>query len=249
MIDAARAAGLTLTTCYPMRLLPQVQAARRLVQQAALGRLLGAKIAEHLYREISYWFGGSSGRSRSSWRSSREASGGGVLLMNVCHLFDALHFVTGQRAARVYCESDRFAAPGDVEDLIALTVRMTDGAIASVDASTCAPGGGERAFQIWGADGQIALDDPPRFLSLRQTSLGAANEWTVLPRGDERQARRDFVRAFVAAVLGAGADPVPPEEALAVQLLIDTAYRSAERREPLAVPSGPEQTIDVVSNR
>ncbi len=249
MIEAARAAGLVLATCYPMRFLPQVQAARSLVRQGALGRVLGAKIAEHLYKEISYWFGGSSGRSRSNWRASREASGGGVLLMNVCHLLDTLHFVTGLRAARVYCESDRFAAPGDVEDLIALTVRMTEGAIASVDASTCTPGGGERVFQIWGTDGQVALDDPPRFLSLRQTSLGAANEWTHLPRGEERQARRDFVRAFAAAILDGGANPVPPEDTLAVQLLIDAAYRSAERSEPIPVPSAPEQTADVASNR
>jgi UDP-N-acetyl-2-amino-2-deoxyglucuronate dehydrogenase len=249
MIEAARAAGVVLSTFYPRRFLPEVLAAKSLVQQGALGRILGAKITEHLYRETSYWFSGSSGRSRSSWRTCRETSGGGVLLMNLCHHLDVLSGITGLRTGRVYCESGQFAAPGDVEDLVALTLRMTDGAIASVDASTCAPGAAESAFAIWGADGQIALDDPPRFLSLRQTALGAPGQWTRLPRGRERQARRDFVRAFAAAVLNGSANPVPPEEALAVQLVIDAAYRSAECREPLDVPTAPELPADVVSNR
>ena len=141
MIEPARAANVVLSTCYSRRFFPEVLAARDLILQGALGRVLGARIAEHIYREISYWFGGSSGRSRSDWRVRREASGGGVLLMNLCHHLDALFFVTGLKAGRVFCESDRFAAPGDVEDQVALTVRMREGAIASVDASTCAPGG------------------------------------------------------------------------------------------------------------
>jgi 2-desacetyl-2-hydroxyethyl bacteriochlorophyllide A dehydrogenase len=249
MIDAARAAGVVLSTCYARRFLPEIQAARSLLQEGALGRVLGARIAEHLYREMSYWSGGSSGRSRSDWRARRETSGGGVLLMNLCHHLDVLFFLTGLKAGRVYCESDRFAAPGDVEDEVAMTVRMTEGAILSVDASTCAPGGGERAFQIWGTDGQIALDDPPRFLSLKRTPFGETNDWNRLPNGTERQARRDFVRAFAAAVLRGEANPVPPEEALTVQLLIDAAYRSAERGEVMDVPSDRDEKTDVVSNR
>jgi len=248
MIAAAHAAGVVLSTSYPRRFLPEILAAKNLVQQGALGRILGARITEHLYRESSYWFGGSSGRSRSSWRTRRETSGGGVLLMNLCHHLDVLFHVTGLRAGRVYCESGQFAAPGDVEDLVVLTLRLNEGAIASVDGSTCAPGAADGAFSIWGADGQIALDDPPRFLSLRQNPLGAPGQWTRLPHGGERQARRDLVRAFTAAVLDGSANPVPTEEALAVQLVIDAAYRSAERHEPLDVPATPEESADVVSN-
>lgn len=249
MIEAARSAGVVMSTFYARRSFPEVLAARDLVRQGALGRVLGARIAEHIYREMSYWFGGSSGRSRSDWRARRETSGGGVLLMNLCHHLDALLFVTGLKPVRVYCESDRFAAPGDVEDQVALTMRMADGAIASVEASTCSPGGGESAYQIWGTDGQIALDEPPRFLSLRRTSLGAANEWTHLPRGGEIAARRDFVRAFAAAVLEGAPNPVPPADALAVHRLVDAAYDSAERHEPLSVPSGAEPSDDVAANR
>jgi predicted dehydrogenase len=230
-----------------MRYLPQVLAARTLIREGGLGRLMGMKIAEHLYREMSYWHGGTTGRSRSNWRASREQSGGGVLLMNVSHHLDALLFITGLQTRRVYCELDRFAAPGDVEDLAALTVRMTDGSIASIDASTCAPGGGERAFQVWGSEGQLALDDPPRYLSLRTSSLGQTNEWRHLPIGGEREARRDFVRAFAAAVRGREPNPVPPGESIAVQELIDAAYDSARRGGPVEVGGTAEKAADVVS--
>jgi predicted dehydrogenase/NADPH:quinone reductase-like Zn-dependent oxidoreductase len=249
MIRAARAAGVLLTAYFPMRCLPEALAARALVREGGLGRVLGGKVTEHLYKETSYWFGGSSGRSRSNWRSRRETSGGGVLLMNLCHSLDVLSFIGGFQAERVYCECDRFAVPGDVEDQVALTIRTSEGAIISVDASTCAPGGGERALQIWGADGQVALDDPPRFLTLRNTTLGRTGEWTRLPVGTEREARRDFVRAFASAVLTGSANPAPAEEALAIQVLIDAAYLSAERREPVVIPADPARPVDVASQR
>jgi predicted dehydrogenase len=247
LVQAASRAKVVLSTCYPMRFLPQVVAARTLVQEGGLGRIVGMKIAENLYRAMSYWHGGSTGRSRSNWRAFREQSGGGVLLMNLCHHLDVLLFVTDLRVRRVYCEFDRFAAPGDVEDLVALTVRMTDGSIASVDASTCAPGGGERAFQIWGTDGQVALDDPPRFLSLKETSVGGANEWRYLPVGGEREARKSFVRAFAGAVAQESSNPAPPEAALAVQRLIDAAYQSGRSGQPVDVTRIAEAPLDVVS--
>jgi len=247
LIRAAHDSGVHVATCYPMRFLPQVIAARTLVREGGLGRIVGIKIAEHLYKEMSYWHGGATGRSRSNWRASRDRSGGGVLLMNLSHHLDVLMFITGLQARRVYCEQDRFAAPGDIEDLVALTLRMTDGSIASIDASTCAPGGGERTFQIWGSDGQLALDEPPRYLSLRKSSLGQPNEWRHLPIGGEREARRDFVRAFAAAALRGGPNPAPPEASLAVQDLIDAAYESARRGEPVGVDGIPEKSADVVS--
>lgn len=247
LIQTAREAGVLLSTCYPMRFLPQTVTARALIREGGLGRIVGMRIADHLYREMSYWYGGASGRSRSTWRSSREQSGGGVLLMNLCHYLDAMLFVTGLRARRVYCELDRFSAPGDVEDLVALTVRMEGGPIASLEASTCAPGGGERAFQIWGDDGQVALDDPPRFLSLKKTSVGNTGEWRHLPTGGEHEARTEFVRAYAAAALRASPNPADPESSLAVQALIDAAYESARLGAPVDLFGQRERPIDVVS--
>jgi predicted dehydrogenase/NADPH:quinone reductase-like Zn-dependent oxidoreductase len=249
ILDAARAARVVVSTCYPRRFLAETIAAKALVREGSIGPLAGARIAEHLYRETSYWHGGSSGRSRSNWRASRETSGGGVLLMNVSHLLDVLLSITGRGAERVYCESARHAAPGDVEDLVALTLTLEGGVVVSVSGSTCAPGAAEQVFQIFGSEGQMALDEPPRFLALRPNPYGPANEWARLPRGTEREARRDFMRAFASAVVQGAANPVPDDEALAVQELIDVAYESARRHEPLPVSPTRGTHADAASSR
>lgn len=249
ILDAAHAARVVVSTCYPRRFYAETRAAKELVRGGALGAIAGARIAEHVYRESSYWHGGSTGRSRSNWRASRETSGGGVLLMNVVHLLDVLLSITGRGAQRVYCETARHAAPGDVEDFVALTLTLEGGAVVSVNASTCAPGSAEQVFHLLGSEGQVALDDPPRFLALRPNPYGPANEWTRLPRGTEGEARRDFMRAFAAAVDEGAANPVSDEETLAVQHLIDVAYESARCHEPLPLVAGPGAHVDAASNR
>jgi predicted dehydrogenase len=249
ILDAARAARVVVSTCYPRRFLAETIAAKDLVRGGSLGRIEGARIAEHLYRESSYWHGGTSGRSRSNWRAQRETSGGGVLLMNVSHLLDVLLSITGGGAQRVYCESARHAAPGDVEDLVALTLTLAGDVVVSVNASTCAPGASEQVFHILGSEGQVALDEPPRFLALRPSRYGPANEWARLPRGTERAARRDFMRAFARAVTEGAANPVPDDEALAVQHLIDVAYESARRHEPMQVSPPRGAHVDAASGR
>ncbi len=248
MAEAARSARVVLTTCYAMRFFPQVLAARALVREGAIGGIQGARIMEHLYKEMSYWYGGATGRSRSSWRADRAKSGGGVLLMNLCHHLDTLSFVTGLDVRRVYGETARFDAPGDVEDAVAATLRLEGDAIVSIDASTSAPGEGISLFQIWGSEGQIALDPPPRFLSLRGTALGRANVWNDLPHGRDLDGRRDFFAAFAAAVLDGAPNPVPIDEALAVQEVVDAVYLSAQRREPVIIHPGTDrQAVDVAS--
>jgi len=249
ILDAARAARVVVSTCYPRRFLSETLAAKALVQGGSLGQIEGARIAEHLYRETSYWQGGSTGRSRSSWRASKETSGGGVLLMNVSHLLDLLMSITGRAPERVYCESARHAAPGDVEDLVALTLTLEGGIVVSVSGSTCAPGTGDQVFHVLGSEGQVALDEPPRFLALRSNPYGPANEWARLPRGTEREARRDFMRAFAAAVLRKADNPVPDDEALAVQQLIDVAYESARRHEPMPISANPGTHADAATSR
>ncbi|MFQ5890742.1 MAG: bi-domain-containing oxidoreductase [Gemmatimonadota bacterium] len=249
LADAARSAGVLLMTSYPMRFLPQVTAARKLVAQGSIGRIQGVTIAEHIYKEVSYWFGGASGRSRSNWRAHRETSGGGVILMNLCHHLDVVLHVTGLAPRRIHCEVERWDAPGDVEDMAALVVRMEGGAIVSVDASTCTPGGRESRFHIWGSEGQIALDTPPRFLSLHETPDGRANRWNHLPTGAEQDARRAMVRSFAEAVLCGSEAPIPMTDSLAVMRLIDVAYASAESRHPMELPAGePSRSADVLSN-
>jgi predicted dehydrogenase len=237
-LDAARTSGVTLAACYPMRFFPETIAARQLLSEGALGRLDAVVISEQLSKEMPYWFGGVSGRSRSSWRASREKSGGGVLIMNLCHHLDRLLDLSGERVERVFAEMDRRSAPGDVEDVLAMTLRLTGGAIVAIDAGTSAPGGGESRFLLRGEHGQIALDAPPRFLTLRRNAHGPANRWCALPAGSDVEARAGFFRSFVQGALSQDAAWARAlEQAYHVQEIMDAAYESARTGRPVTMHS------------
>jgi predicted dehydrogenase len=238
MIAAARERRVSVAAFYALRHYPETEAARALFAEGTLGDLHSGSISEHFSKEMPYWFGGSSGRSRSSWRAWRERSGGGVLIMNLCHHLDRLLHLTGRRVERVSCETARRAVPGDVEDVAAMVLRLEGGAVIAVDASTSAPGGGDARIALRAEHGQIALDPPPRFLALRRNPHGATNRWCALPTGDEVSARGAFISAFVSEM----SQPSPglPQglaDALHVQEILDAAYASAESGRPVDLPA------------
>jgi predicted dehydrogenase len=243
--SVARERGVALQAFYALRFYPETVAARRLLGEGTLGEVHAVTLSEHLTKEMPYWFGGSSGRSRSSWRASRERSGGGVLLMNLCHHLDRLVHLTGRRVEWVSCETASRNVPGDVEDVVAAILRLEGGAIVSLDASTSAPGGGEASIVLRAEHGRIALDPPPRFLALRRNPFGPTNAWCALPTGDEVTARGRFIRAFADEAMGpraAGSQGL--QDALHVQEILDACYASAETRRPVEIPAGAAADTD-----
>ena len=242
---AARQRGVRAEAFYALRFYPETMAARQLVSEGTLGAVHGGSISEHFTKEMPYWYGGSSGRSRSSWRAWRERSGGGVLIMNLCHHLDRLLHLTGARVEWISAATGRRNVPGDVEDVAALILRLQGGAIVSVDASTSAPGGGDARIALRAEHGQIALDPPPRFLALRKNPHGPTNRWCALPVGDEVTARSRFIRAFVE---GAARDPGGASRGLAdalhVQEILDAAYESAASGRPVTLPAAGDPGAD-----
>jgi len=244
IVAAARARRVSVAAFYALRFYPETMAARQLFAEGTLGAVHGGSISEHFSKEMPYWFGGSSGRSRSSWRAWRERSGGGVLIMNLCHHLDRLLHLTGARVEWVSGAVGRRNVPGDVEDVAALVLRLQGGAIVSVDASTSAPGGGDARIALRAEHGQIAFDPPPRFLALRRNPHGPTNTWCALPTGDEVAARGRFIRAFVEeAARDPGGLPQSLADALHVQEILDAAYASAASGQPVTIPA-PQGTAD-----
>jgi predicted dehydrogenase len=163
LVEAARAAGVLLSVCFPHRYQPSVVEARRLIAAGVLGTFAGSMLTFFMDKPPSYWVGGFSGRAQSSWRGSREQAGGGVLIMNLCHYVDLLRHLTGAEADAVFARVEAIDRGAEVEDVVSVIVEYAGGALGSLVACAALPGSSsETELRLWGADGQIAVEPDAR---------------------------------------------------------------------------------------
>ena len=235
--DAADEYGVTVSLCLPYRYAPHVVEARRLVREGALGRFAGASLVYLVDKPPSYWSTGYSGRAVSDWRGSREKAGGGVLMMNLSHYLDALRYLVNGEVESVSAHVGSVdQVPGiDVEDSAALTLRFDSGAIAAVVGCAACRGASRLEFAIWGEAGHISVESPSRAYSLRAIDDLIAGRWRSLPKRsattDVRE-RMALLDSFAAAVRDGRQPDIPVSDGIAVQALLEAAYRSSRERRP-----------------
>jgi 2-desacetyl-2-hydroxyethyl bacteriochlorophyllide A dehydrogenase len=235
MIEAARRAGVALSVCYCQRYDPRVQRAKRLLQQGLIGNILGTRIAFGQLRAPEYWKGGLTGRVASDWRGRLETAGGGVLIMNACHILDYMGWLVGSGVTEVTALTANFSRLTEVEDSVSMSYRYANGAIGTLDATTGMVGPHLYEQSLRGEEGQLVIAPALRFWSRRTVDGYESSRWhTVrgLPRFAERQ---HFFEAFAGAVLDERAVPITPEEARFVQATIGAAYLSAAEQRAVCV--------------
>jgi UDP-N-acetyl-2-amino-2-deoxyglucuronate dehydrogenase len=237
MIDAARRSGVVLSVCYCQRYDPRVQRARHLLDKALLGAIRSTRIAFGQYRGREYWKTGLTGRVASEWRSKRETAGGGVLIMNACHILDYMGWLVGSPVAEVTAVTANFSELAEVEDSVSMSYRYATGAIGTLDATTGLVGPDTYEQSIRGDEGQLVVAPVLRFWSRRTVDGYEAGRWHSVRGLPGAAERRHFLEAFAAAVLEGRPVPVTGAEARAVQAAIEAAYRSAAERCTVAVAS------------
>ena len=239
VVEAARRAGVHLSVNLSYRYFAHVQEARSLIHAGALGELYGASLVFQTERFADYWEG-HTGRTASDWRMRREASGGGVLINMLFHHLDLMRFLPGEEIAEVACAHATLEAPGEVEDSIVLWVRYERGAIGTVNASTCVRGADVVEFRLWGRDGHLSLTPPFQFYSLRVVDGRRPGRWHALAeRRGVRQRDVEYFERTAGCILRGDPPEVTASDGLAVQALIDAAYRSAETAQVVRVRGGP----------
>jgi predicted dehydrogenase/threonine dehydrogenase-like Zn-dependent dehydrogenase len=227
MVDAAQRSGRVLSPCFPYRYEPAVVAARTLVQDGALGELSGCLLTFLVDKPPSYWFGGWTGRAHTDWRGSRAQAGGGVLIMNICHYLDLIRHLTGQEVEAVAAVAG-FAQPeADVEDSISLALRYGNGAVGSIAGSSAVPGVGETRLELWGTDGRVQIEPHGQVLTWRALDAVRPGRWHAVSDQSRMDTRLVYLSRLATAI-DQGAEPdVTAGDGLAVQAIIEAAYRSS----------------------
>ena len=234
---AARRSGRTVTVCFPNRYEAEVVSALRLVGAGALGELHGARITLLDDKPASYLHGGFSGRSTSTWRTSKELAGGGVLIMNLVHSLDLLLHLSPLPIDEVYASIASQDWPAEVEDVAALNLRFTNGAIGSVFGAVRVRGFSRQheEFRLWGSRGHLELAPTPQVYSSRPIDGMRPVRWHGLASSVHVPTRQVFFERFAKARADGKTPDVSLEQAIAVQALMEAAYRSAESGTPASV--------------
>jgi predicted dehydrogenase len=251
MLGAAADAGVTLGMWLPFRYQAHVLIARALVRSGAIGEIVNIRLPDVHDKVPDYYQRGVGGRARpSTWRGGRQTSGGGALIMNAIHQIDALRFVTGLEATRVSAEWISFTGLAEVEDMIAVLLRYSNGAIGTIDTANYAPGGGEaHVLRIYGTKGQLQLARNSELRAFVEQPFGGGagvpalkeNEWQDVAVGlagtgeESRNTRTQVLEDFVRAVQEDRTPPVTGEDGKAALAIVLAAYEAAERGQTVRI--------------
>lgn len=223
MVSAAGQAGVLFGVAQVFRFAPALQRIRERVQRGDIGRPVFARSEFHYQ-----------GRDHPRrWSTDAAVSGGGPLADVGVHCIDLLRWILADEVAEVAAVASRDRDSGSVEAAAEVSLRFVGGVTAAVSVSFRADY--RTPLEIAGESGVLRAQDAlslaaPVTLELRRGGQVAERE----PLSNQ-SAFVAMIDAFAAAVEGAATFPVPAEEGLRNQLVIDAAYRSIEEHRPVEV--------------
>ena len=225
--QAASRAALTTSVLLPGRYRAGYRNARRVWDEGLLGRPVAIMATYLVDKPASYYRGGYSMRSPSTWRMSRVRAGGGILIMNLLHHLDIAQSLVKREAAWVFSRMAGSAHSREIEDFAALMVGFGDVTATFIGAASV-PGPPGEQFRAWGTSGHCAILPGWEFTSATDPDADVR----VRPAPDDPDAAA--IDGFAAAVRAGSAPDITVADALAVQSIVAAGYESAWTGHPVA---------------
>jgi predicted dehydrogenase len=207
--------GVCYSIMLNMRALPIFQAARKAVQEGAIGEPI------LLSSQKSYQFGA----VRSWYYKERKTYGGTIPWVGI-HALDYMRWVSGQEYSQVAAFEGNKAHPQTpgCEDHVGLLFRLANGGTATCHLDFLRPESacthGDDRLRIAGSEGVLEAED----LDNRVKLISAKGRSGELPLG----LPVDFFGAFIAALRGEGEPLVSTEDAFAITRICLRARDAAD---------------------
>ena len=240
ILDAAREAGVKLSTGYVWRLHPVAREFKRLIDEGLVGSIVGGEgrcAAGRLTRYIE---------GNSAWMLQSERSGGGPMYNLGVHWIDLFRWILGEEVTEVSGRNVKVNALYDIEDNSFAHLRFAGGAIVALDISytvpAAFPNGRELYLSVRGTQGVITwapayegqsdklfvCSDHPSFAG----SPKVLREYELQPTpGYSGYMGLEYVRAFVDAIRSDSEPPITGEDGCAALRVVEAVYRAdAEKR-------------------
>ena len=242
MVETARSLGLKLVTVYQNRFNLPVKLLREALQSGHFGKPV-------LFSARFYWCRRQDYYDSAAWRGT-WALDGGALAQQGAHHVDMLRWLGGE-VESVYAEMARRLNRLEAEDLLVGTIRFRNGALGTIEATTCArPRDLGAELVVLGEKGSARLGGFAMNELLHfefEDGFPSPELFEAHRRNPEDPlgfAHRECLRAALRYFAGEKPDPrlCLGEEALASLELIQALYESAERGEPVKFPFKPEKS-------
>lgn len=216
ILDMFRSAHVPLTVGHILRFNSTIKALRKELYRVGTVFLFSA---HHRLEKL-----------QQDWLDNPDMSGGGVMLHNAVHLFDALRFITGREVVRIRSSMFR-RHTSNLEDLFTAQVEMEGGLVGIVDSGNVSESRSGR-YEFIGSEGQLQGDHVQGFIEFIQGTkierLPMDKPWpTIIPLLTRW---RDYLQ-------GKGPNPVTGEDGLAAVRICDACRQSALEDTWVTVPN------------
>jgi predicted dehydrogenase len=151
LIAACEKAGVKLGVIFQDRFKPEILRLKQLVDDGVLGRLLLVDARVKWYRPPEYY-------QRSRWRGTWAFDGGGALMNQGVHTVDLLLWLLGE-VAEVQARTATMLHSIEAEDTALALLEFSNGALATLQATTAAYPGYSRRLEITGSEGTVILEN------------------------------------------------------------------------------------------
>ena len=224
----AKERGLILKTGFNHRFHPAVRAAKKIVEDGGIGKIL-------LMRAV-YGHGGRPGYDKE-WRASRDICGGGELLDQGVHVIDLFRSFLGE-FDEVFGKVETFYWDMDVEDNAFAVFRTGRGQVATMHTSWT-QWKNKFLFEIIGEKGYLTVDGlggsygAERLVSGKRKVGGGAPDEEIIEFPGPDISWREELKEFASAIkenrepIGSGYD------GLMANRLVGAVYESARRNAPV----------------
>ena len=236
IVDAARAAGVKLTTGYCWRLHPVAHEIKRLIAEGILGDIVGGEgrcAAGRLQRYID---------GKSPWMLDRERSGGGPMYNLGVHWIDLFRWMLEDDVVEASGRNVKVNKEYSIEDNSFAHLRFGKGAVVALDISYTVPDAfpygrdlyisvrGTRGVVSWAPayegekDVLVICSDDPRYAGSPRRSQEFELEAV---KGYSGYMGREYLRAFVEAIENDAPLPITGEDGVAALRVVEAVYESA----------------------
>jgi predicted dehydrogenase len=222
MINACEKAGVVFQVGHHMRSWAAATQAKGMIDHGHIGDITYAR-----FRQAHDWGGASEVRGVFG---SKEASGGGTLLDNGCHLFDLARYFGGN-VTDVFARISTRKFDIEVEDTAISSLGFASGALGQVEVAWTGTGWQE-AFWIFGTEGSMECDNRvgSNILTYRYRRSSGTN-WadTDVATYDLKAlpSHSQHVANFLAAIDGSGPVVCSGTDGLEAVRLVLASYESA----------------------
>ncbi|GHV37359.1 oxidoreductase [Spirochaetia bacterium] len=244
IITEAAAHKVKLGTVFPSRYFESSRAVKKAIDEGRLGKIVLADAHIKWYRSQEYYDSG-------KWRGTWKFDGGGALMNQGVHAVDLLRWFMGD-VTEVFSRTATLAHERiEVEDTAAAVLQFANGAMGTIEATTCAWPGFLKKIEICGSKGSIVMEEENittwQFAEERPGDEEIRRRYRKnpdVPKGGgasdplaiDYRNHRCLFEAFVDAVRNNKPFEIDGREGRKSVEIIEGIYRSAKDNRPVALP-------------